>query len=185
MEMTIHSENDPGVDFVFFQGGVGSFAAAGIWYYVNRYGPKRPKLISVEPLQAACLMESINSSGGQAVTSKGSFSTIMAGLNCGTPSIMAWPIIKDGMDLFLAISDNYAAKAMRQYYFPYGDDPHIVSGESGAAGLGALIALMQDKSLRQAREKIGLDCRSRVLLFNTEGATDPVNFEKTVYPRHT
>ena len=104
----------------------------------------------------------------------------MAGLNCGTPSHLAWPILRDGIDLFLAISDDYARLAMRQYYYPYGDDPHIVSGESGAAGLGALIALMKDKALQEAKERLGLGPESRVLLFNTEGATDPENFARII-----
>jgi len=180
MEPIIHGNDRPEMDFVIMQGGVGSFAAAGIWYYVNRYGPNRPRIIVVEPTEAACLMESGASDTGDIVVSKGNFRTIMAGLNCGTPSLMAWPIIRDGADLFLAITDNYATQAMRQYYSPIGDDPHIISGESGAAGLGALMALMHDKNLREAREKLGLGSASRVLLFNTEGATDPVHFAKVI-----
>ncbi len=67
-----------------------------------------------------------------------------------------------------------------RYYYPYGDDPHIISGESGAAGLGALIALMKDKNLCEAKEKLGLGPESRILLFSTEGATDPENFSKVI-----
>jgi len=182
IEPVIHDPETAEFDLVFMQGGVGSFAAAGVWYYVNRYGSKRPHLISVEPTEAACLLESSRTDNGEIVTSKGSFETIMAGLNCGTPSLMAWPIIRDGIDLFLAITDDYAIQAMRQFYYPYGDDPHIVSGESGAAGLGALMALMQDKSLRAAKEKLGFGPESRILLFNTEGATDPVHFAQVVSP---
>lgn len=180
MESIIHSNDDPGVDFVFMQGGVGSFAASGVWYYANRYGNNRPRLISVEPIEAACLLESIGTENGALTSSHGSFKTIMAGLNCGTPSHLAWPILREGIDLFLAIPDRYIPEAMRQYYYPYGDDPHIISGESGAAGLGALIALMKDTSLREAKEKLGLDSNSRILLFNTEGATDPHNFARII-----
>jgi diaminopropionate ammonia-lyase len=180
MEPENHTPDIPNVDYVFMQAGVGSFAAAGTWYYVNRYGKKRPQLISVEPIEAACMLESISSKNGRLTTSHGSFNTIMAGLNCGTPSLLAWPIIREGIDLFLAISDNYAINGMRQYYYPLGDDPHIVSGESGAAGLAALTALMTDDNLQEAKEKLGLNSKSRILLFNTEGATDPVNFEKVI-----
>ena len=183
MEPIIHGPETAEVDFVFMQGGVGSFAAAGVWYYFSRYRSRRPRLISVEPTEAACLLESSRTEGGEIITSKGSLRTIMAGLNCGTPSLMAWPIIRDGIDLFLAITDDYAVRAMRQYYYPYGDDPHIVSGESGAAGLGALIALMRDKNLRAAREKLGIGPQSRILLFNTEGATDPAHFAQVVSAR--
>jgi diaminopropionate ammonia-lyase len=176
MEAIIHGDDDPGVDYVFIQGGVGSFAAAAVWYYVHRYGAGRPILISVEPTEAACLLASNRAENGELITSTGSFQTIMAGLNCGTPSHLAWPILRDGIDLFLAIPDDYAIEAMRRYYYPRGDDPHIVSGESGAAGMGAFLALMKDESLREAQNKLGMGPDSRILIFNTEGATDPVNF---------
>lgn len=180
MEPTVHPENTPAVDVVILQGGVGSFTASAAWYYADRYGENRPELITVEPTEAACLLESISSASGAITPCTGSFRTIMAGLNCGIPSLLAWPFIKDGVDLFVAITDDYAIDAMRRYYHPYGDDPHIVSGESGAAGLGALLALMSDDSLGEAREKIGLGPRSRILLFNTEGATDPEHFRRVV-----
>jgi diaminopropionate ammonia-lyase len=178
MEPEIHPQAAPDVDVVFMQAGVGSFAAAGTWYYVNRYGADRPKLISVEPVEAACLLESIEK--GTVTSSRGSFKTIMAGLNCGTLSLLAWPIIRDGMDMMMAISDRYAIQAMRRFYRPDGDDPHIISGESGAAGLGALLALVQDKNLHEAQEKLDIGPKSRILLFNTEGATDPAHFEKVI-----
>jgi diaminopropionate ammonia-lyase len=183
MEPMVHGDSVPAIDFVFMQGGVGSFAAAGAWYYVHRYGERRPKLISVEPIQAACLMESIQTDGGRLSTSTGSFQTIMAGLNCGTPSHLAWPLLRDSFDLFMAITDDYATDAMRRYYYPLGDDPHIISGESGAAGLGALIALLKDKNLSEARKKIGLNSDSRILLFNIEGAIDPENFARIISER--
>jgi diaminopropionate ammonia-lyase len=181
MESKIHRTRAPEVDIVFMQAGVGSFAAAGTWYYVDRYGADRPKLVCVEPLQAACMLESSRNAEGELTTSQGSFKTIMAGLNCGTPSHLAWPILREGMDLFLAIADDYAIRSMRQYYYPFGDDPHIISGESGAAGLGALIALLTDKNLEDAKERLGMNPESRVLLFNTEGDTDPEHFGRVVY----
>jgi diaminopropionate ammonia-lyase len=176
----MHGDSAPVIDFVFMQGGVGSFAAAGGWYYAHRYGDRRPRLISVEPDEAACLMESIQTDDGRLITSAGSLRTIMAGLNCGTPSYLAWPLLRDSLDLFLTITDDYSVQAMRRYYYPIGDDPHIISGESGAAGLGALIALLNDKNLSGARRKSGINSESRILLFNTEGATDPENFERVI-----
>jgi len=180
MEGKILGGESADVDIVFLQAGVGSFAAAAGWYYIARYGSSRPKLVSVEPVEAACLLESSLTPDGRPTTAKGSFTTIMAGLNCGTPSIIAWPIIRDSFDLFLAVTDEYAAEAMRRYYHPPGDDPHIVSGESGAAGLAALLALVRDDGLREAREKLGLGMTSRILLVNTEGATDPEHFRHVV-----
>jgi diaminopropionate ammonia-lyase len=180
MEGIIHSPNDPGVDLVFLQSGVGSLAAAAVWYYVHRYGPNRPAMISVEPTAAACLHDSIRYGGGEITVARGDARTIMAGLNCGTPSQAAWPIIKDGVDLFMAITDDWVKRAMRTYYYPEGGDGRVISGESGAAGLAAWLALLEDDSLKEARKRLKIGPSTRVLLLNTEGATDPVNFEKIV-----
>jgi diaminopropionate ammonia-lyase len=180
MEDILHQELDPGVDIVFLQCGVGSFAAAATWYYISKYGVNRPRLVSVEPTEAACLYESIRSKGGNVARAGGSLETVMAGLNCGTPSLRAWPILRDGLDIFMTISDDYAVDAVRRLYYPKGDDPQIISGESGAAGLGGLLALLRNDRLAGARDRIRIDSRTRILIINTEGATDPVSFEKII-----
>jgi len=97
----------------------------------------------------------------------------MAGLNCGTPSMLAWNILKDGIDAFLAITDDYCIKAMQDFYYPFKRDKQIFAGEAGAAGLGGLIATTGNPDLVSMKEAIGLDKNSRVLVFNTEGITDP------------
>jgi diaminopropionate ammonia-lyase len=183
MEPLIHGHDTAAVDIILLPAGVGSFAAAAGWYYTRKYGTARPVLVSVEPTSAACLLASAASPGGKLTTAAGPGDTIMAGLNCGTPSSLAWPIVKDTFDLFVAITDDYAIEAMRTYYYPAGDDPHIISGESGASGLGALMALLRDQHLQEAKDKIGLGPDSRVLLFNTEGATDPDHFAQVVGQR--
>jgi diaminopropionate ammonia-lyase len=180
MEPDVHPESEPGADVVFLQAGVGSFAAAAAWYYLNRYGSRGPKLVSVEPVEAACMVASASTPDGSIATAKGSFHTIMAGLNCGTPSLVAWPFIRDAFDMFVAITDEYAIDAMRRYYHPRQGDQRIISGESGAAGMGALLALSHDDRLRKARDELGLGPDSHVLLFNTEGDTDPDHFAKAV-----
>jgi diaminopropionate ammonia-lyase len=181
MEKSLHKANEAGIDLVILQGGVGSFAAAAVWYYVNRYDARRPKIICVEPAEAACLFASVKSPGGKLSLASGNFKTMMAGLNCGTPSLLAWPILRTGVDAFLTISDDFAAKAMRLLYHPIGDDPRITSGESGAAGMGALVALLRNQKLAQARGILGINSKSRILIFNTEGDTDPENFKRVVY----
>ena len=163
---------------VFLQSGVGSFAASAAWYFTHHND--RPRLIAVEPTQADCLMESIRHGDGQARVSRGSSRTIMAGLNCGTPSLIAWPLIRDSYNYFMTISDEYARKAMRRYYYPESADPRVTSGESGAAGLAALLALIENPGLSETKHNLGLGSDSRVLLFNTEGDTDPDNFAAIV-----
>jgi diaminopropionate ammonia-lyase len=69
---------------------------------------------------------------------------------------------------------------MRRYFHPLGMDPKVVSGESGASGLAALLAMVNDDKLAKVRSKLPLAHDSRLLLINTEGDTDPVNFQKIV-----
>ncbi len=163
-------------DIIILQAGVGSFPASATAYYKNTLGKDCPKLIAVEPTEAACLYASHRA--GMRVTADGSFQTIMAGLNCGTPSLTAWPILERHIDLFMTIDDDYARRAMRMYYNPIGDDPRIISGESGAAGLGALLALMEKADYLDRPESIGE--HTRVLIFNTEGDTDPDGFRRAI-----
>ncbi len=163
---------------VLLQAGVGALACAGTLFYWRR--GRRPTLISVEPIDADCLRESIASDSGDIREATGNQSSIMAGLNCGTPSLLAWPLIRVGMHGFLAIDDDYAREAMRRLASGRGGDPRVVAGESGAAGLGGLLALCQERSLADARFQLGLDGAARVLLINTEGATDPVSYERIV-----
>jgi diaminopropionate ammonia-lyase len=168
------------IDVVVIQAGVGALAAAAAWHYNKVLPPAQIKLIAVEPIVAACLLESVRSANGRRTEVEGSPNTIMAGLNCGTPSLVAWPLVKLGFDLFMTVSDDYAIRAMRTYYDPSGDDPRVVSGESGAAGLAALMALSEDTAASGVREKLGITPDSTILLLNTEGDTDPVMFDSTV-----
>ena len=179
LEDGINTPGKPAVDIVVLQSGVGSWAASAVWYYYNRYNNNRPKIINVEPSEADCCLESMIQ--GKPSTTFGSQKTMMAGLNCGTPSHLAMDILKKGVDLFMTIPDRYSGHGMREFYFTDEDEPQIISGESGAAGIGGLIALAKEPAFAEAKEFIGLNAKSRVLVFNTEGNTDPVNFEHIIH----
>ncbi len=178
LDELLHTRSDPRIDFVFLQSGVGTWASSVVAYYRNKYPRKMPKIICVEPTESDSMLESCRK---QTLSkTRGSQKTIMAGLNCGTASKQAWEILNAGVDLFLAIPDTYAVKAMQNLYFPFKNDTQIFAGESGAAGLGGLLALANDESLMQVKEKIGLNEKSRVLVFNTEGVTDPDTFDELI-----
>lgn len=164
-------------DAVFLQAGVGGLACAGALHYVRQLGAHRPALVSVEPTDADCLLESIRSPNGEMRESKGKQNSIMAGLNCGTPSLLAWPVIRAAMHWFVAVDDPFAEDAMRRLARGTGTDPRVVSGESGAAGLAGLLALKKDAA---AWDAMGLGPKSKVLLVSTEGDTDPVAYRKIV-----
>ena len=160
---------------VLVQAGVGAFAGAMCANFWIRWGERRPRLVVVEPLEADCIYRSLEA--GHPVVVGGSLETAMAGLACGEVSELAWPILSRGANAAVAIGDDDALAAMRRLADPAGGDPAIVSGETGGAGLGALIAANRDPALREA---MGLAPDSRVLLLGSEGDTDPVIYREIV-----
>ena len=177
-EYFLNNFNIPNIDIVFLQAGVGSWPASCIWYYINRYNNKRPKLVLVEPENSSGILQSFISN--KRITPLRNVDTIMAGLNCGIPSKSGWEIIKNGCDAVLTISDNYAKKAMKMLFSPIKSDKRIISGESGAAGLAGLIKCLNSKNYVDLKEHIGLDSSSRILIFSTEGNTDKDSFNSII-----
>jgi len=165
---------------VFLQAGVGSMAAAVIGAMVNQYGLDYPKIIIVEPLEAACFYESIINGGDSPKPAIGNLKTIMAGLSCGVPSDLAYDIISNFSDVFLACDDSFTVKGMKLLANPNGDDPVIISGESGAVGTGLLSDIMLDDKFIGLRNELQLNLESSALLLNTEGDTDPINYKNIV-----
>ncbi len=176
LENTINLSPEPGFDIIFLQAGVGSFAASAIWYYINRYGNNRPKVVITEPENADGIFYSFEKDCLS--TSPSSSCTIMAGLNCNTPSLGAWDIIKHGADISMKLEDKNAIKAMRELYYPTGNDTRIIAGESGAAGLAGLLAILTDSKYEALKNKLMINANTRVLLINTEGPTDRKSFNK-------
>lgn len=165
-------------DIVFLQAGVGSFAASGIFHYLEKYAADRPKIVIVEPREADAILSSFKK--GKISTSEGISTTIMAGLNCGTPSLGAWDLIKNGADISIKIDDKYAEQAVRALYFPTASDRRIVSGESGAGGLAGFIAIMEEDEFSLVRKELNINQSTNILFISTEGATDIDMFNKTI-----
>lgn len=153
---------------VFLQGGVGGLAAAVASVLERRSGPERPRIVVVEPERAACLLASCRA--GRPVAVAGGLDTVMAGLACGEPSLLAWRILDELADAFLAIPDHAAVATMRLLAEGAAGDPPLVIGESGVAGLAGALALAAVPAFRST---LGLGPESRLLVFGTEGATDP------------
>jgi diaminopropionate ammonia-lyase len=171
-------------DLVVVQIGVGAFAAAVTRHFRGPHTSRRPKLLGVEPADAACLLRSVEE--GRIVSVPGPHDSIMAGLNCGRPSLVAWPIVSRGIDVLVAMDDEPAREAVRLMA-----TSGVVSGETGAAGLGGLLWLLRGESFcnqreqqEEARRALGVNRRSRVLLFNCEGATDPDAYRRLVGELH-
>ncbi len=171
MEAESQWSPEPPPDVVFVQAGVGGLACAVVSWLCHRYGASRPFAIVCEPRSASCLLESARA--GKPVTVGGPFDTIMAGLRCGEVSPLAWPTIAAAVDAFDSKDDGQCTQAMRALAHPVNCDPAVVAGASGACGVAALVAVLRDERLRAVREASGVGAQSRVLVINTEGATDP------------
>jgi len=163
-ELDRRGEHEP--DLVVVQAGVGALAAAVARHFRRPGVAPNPKLIGIEPTAADCLFQS--ASAGRLVSVPAPHDSIMAGLNCGRPSLVAWPTLSKSIDLFVSVDDEPIRDAMR-----LAAGSGIVSGETGAAGLGGLLGLLLTEEGKEARRTLGIDADTRVLVFNSEGATNP------------
>ncbi|WP_027417653.1 diaminopropionate ammonia-lyase [Aneurinibacillus terranovensis] len=166
---------------VFIQVGVGSIAGAVQGLFASLFNEKRPITAIVEPNKADCHYLSSMAEDGKTRHVTGSMDTIMAGLACGEPNPISWGIMRDYSDMFISCPDYVSAKGMRMLGNPLGDDPRVISGESGAVTTGLISFLMKEEILQEARERLQLDEHSRILVFNTEGDTDPENYRRIVW----
>ncbi|TYK44341.1 diaminopropionate ammonia-lyase [Actinomadura decatromicini] len=151
------------VDLVVVPTGVGAFAAAvGL-----RFGPRAAtRVATVEPDSADCAHRSLAAGAPTAV--QGPHHSIMAGLNCGELSVIAWPILRATVDATVTVDDRAAREAMRLFA-----RSGIEAGESGAASLAGARLVCAG---RDSRAALGLGANSTILLLNTEGASDPASY---------
>jgi diaminopropionate ammonia-lyase len=166
---------------IFIQAGVGSLAGAVLGYFASKLGDQEAINVVVEPDQADCFYKSALAGDGRARIVTGDLNTIMAGLACGEPNPFAWNVLQVKADMFVSCPDYIAANGMRILGNPLSGDIRIISGESGAVTTGLLVELLRRKDLAEAREQLQLDQKSRVLIFSTEGDTDPAMYRKIVW----
>jgi len=166
---------------VFVQAGVGSLAGAVQGYFANRYPKNPPKVVVVEADVADCLYKGAKAGDGTLRIVDGDMQTIMAGLACGEPNTISWDILKNHVDTFVSTPDWTAAKGMRMLAAPIKGDAPVTSGESGAAPFGALACIMMMEEYKELKERLKLNKDSKILLFSTEGDTDPDRYKSIVW----
>lgn len=137
--------------------GVGSLAQAVVGHY-RQPRTAHPSVLCVEPVTAAGVLSSLSAGARTTVPTA---NTAMAGLNCGTVSTLAWPVLRDGCDAAVAVDDDQAITASTDLA-----GHGISSGNSGAATLAGVRAALADPA---AREACGLMGDSVVVLLNTDG----------------
>ncbi len=160
---------------IFLQAGVGGMAAAVAAYATQRLGKDAPKIMIVEPSRAACLFESAKA--GKLVTIPHNEPTVMAMLECATPSPLGWEVLSHLADGYVTLDEHEASDVMRLLAKPENDDRPIAAGESGGTGLAGFLACNVDPV---AKAHLGLGARSRILVFISEGATDPAIYKEIV-----
>jgi len=148
-------------DLVVVPAGVGSLAQAVVTHYRSRAADLPAAVLSVEPDAAACVLASLVA-GRLLSISTGP--TNMAGLNCGTPSSLAWPVLRDGLDAAVAVADDAAARAVADL-----GDLGVSSGPCGAAALAGARAALTGPGSGTRRAGLGIGAGSVVVLLSTEG----------------
>jgi diaminopropionate ammonia-lyase len=156
-------------DAMLVQVGVGALAEAAVRFWKRPAVGGSVRLVGVQPAAAACLVAAL--AAGGPVRLPGRQESLMAGLNCGTVSSVAWPWLRRGLDAVVTVEDDRAAEAMRALAAE-----GVVAGETGAAGAAGLLEL----AAGGGAAAVGLGAASRVLLLSTEGATDPESWRRIV-----
>ncbi|AMN34584.1 diaminopropionate ammonia-lyase [Clostridium perfringens] len=166
---------------IFVQAGVGSLAGAVQGFFASEFGEECPKTVIVESNLADCFYKSAIADDGEARFVGGDMQTIMAGLACGEPNTIGWEVLKNHSTAFVSCPDWVSAKGMRILGNPLKGDEKVTSGESGAVTTGLLYEIMTNEDYKDLKEALELDENSRVLLFSTEGDTDPEKYREIVW----
>lgn len=166
---------------IFVQAGVGSLAGAVQGYFASVFKDECPITVIVEADEADCLYRSAVVGDGKPRAVTGDMPTIMAGLACGEANTIGWEVLKSYSSTFVSCPDWVSANGMRMLGNPIKEDKKIISGESGAVTAGLLNAIMTNDDMKELKEQLKLDENSRVLLFSTEGDTDPDKYRKIVW----
>ena len=164
---------------IFVQAGVGSMAGAVTGYFKNLFPENTPVITVVEASIWDCLYES--NLEGKLRSVNTDRSTIMAGLACGEGNTISWEILKNAANFFVSAPDWVSARGMRVLASPLKGDDKVVSGESGAVPAGLVYTLLHDEEYRDFKDALNLNADSVVLLFSTEGDTDPDKYRDIIW----
>jgi diaminopropionate ammonia-lyase len=144
-------------DLVAVPVGVGSLAEAVTRHHRQPDAP-HPSVLCIEPDTAACVLASLIADESITVPTG---STVMTGLNCGTVSSSAWPVLRGGCDAAVAVSDEEARRAVADLGML-----GLSSGPSGSASLAGVRVALADSARRTA---LDLPPDAIVVLLSTEG----------------
>jgi diaminopropionate ammonia-lyase len=148
-------------DLVGVPVGVGSLAQAVVTHYRSRPAGTAPAVLAVEPEAASWVVASLTRGEPVSVATS---ETIMAGLNCGTPSSLAWPCLRDGLDAAVTVTDAASARAAADLAAA-----GVSAGPCGAAPLAGLRTALTGDGAGLHRAELGLGPGATIVLLSTEG----------------
>ena len=164
--------NNEQISHVILQAGVGGMAAAMV-AGIARYLDNVPKVIVVEPDNAACVMESIKAGKIKKISIKKE--SLMGGMSCDEVSLVPWEILKNSVSYCITVSDDYISKTVKFLANCKFSDEKIVGGECSTPGIISLTGLCNDSKIKN---EINLNENSNVLLFGCEGDADEELYQK-------
>ena len=164
--------NNEQISHVILQAGVGGMAAAMV-AGIARYLDNVPKVIVVEPDNAACVMESIKAGEIKKISIKKE--SLMGGMSCDEVSLVPWEILKNSVSYCITVSDDYISKTVKFLANCKFSDEKIVGGECSTPGIISLTGLCNDSKIKN---EINLNENSNVLLFGCEGDADEELYQK-------
>ncbi|OEE78593.1 diaminopropionate ammonia-lyase [Vibrio genomosp. F6] len=164
---------------VLLQAGVGAMAGGVLGYLADKLGSDTFETIIAEPAAADCIFRS--GEKGEMVNVTGEMNSIMAGLACGEPNPVTWPVLRDCSNHFVSVDDNVSATGMRILGNPLNGDEQVISGESGAITLGLLYTLCREGADQAVRDELGLNQDATIMLFSTEGDTNQPRYRDIVW----
>jgi diaminopropionate ammonia-lyase len=138
--------------------GVGSLAQAIVTHYKTN-NPSPTTVLTVEPHAAGSLHESLKAGKSLSISTR---SSIMTGLECGTISTAAWPVLQEGVDASVTVSDWDVHEAVLEL-----EREGIGAGPCGAAALAGLRVVVSTD-----RKVLGLDSEAVVVMICTEGSRE-------------
>ena len=159
VDQQIHEQLGRAPDLVVVPIGVGSLGQATVAHFKSR--TPSAMILTVEPDTAACLKTSLEKGEMTTVETE---DTAMCGMNCGTVSALAWPMLRDGVDASVTVTDAGAKEAVSLLA-----EMEIQVGPCAAATLATLV-----KACREGRESgFKLPPNAIVVLLGTEGPRGP------------
>ena len=168
----ISKQTNQYITHVFLQAGVGGMAAGSV-AGIARYFKRIPKIIVVEPKDAACVLKSIEAKKMKKIKIKKE--SIMGGMSCNEMSLVPWNILNKSANHCITIDDSKVSNTVAMLAKSKFSNKKITGGECATPGIISLIAACNDKKIKNLLE---LNEKSNVLVMGCEGNADATLYNK-------